>query len=173
MTAAASANRERVASPRLRRTRRNAAEARAGILLSVPFLVLFAVFTAWPLAQSLFMSFTDMKIRDLQTPFAVNPVGLDNYAAAVADPVFQQGALNTISYVVVGVPLTMAAALAAAVALDKGITRFRSVYRVGFYTPVVTSIVAVAVVWRFLLKPDGVVNAVLGWFGIDGPSWLG
>ncbi|MGC4152396.1 MAG: sugar ABC transporter permease [Propionicimonas sp.] len=160
--------------PRRRRSSRSAAEARAGIALSVPFLVLFGVFTAWPLAQSLFMSFTDMTIRDMQTPFSVNPVGLDNYAKAVADPVFQQGALNTVIFVVVGVPLTMAAALAAAVALDKGITRFRSLYRVGFYTPVVTSIVAVAVVWRFLLHPEtGLVNTVLGWFGIDGPNWLG
>lgn len=159
---------------RRRRSSRSAAEARAGIALSVPFLVLFGVFTAWPLAQSLFMSFTDMTIRDMQTPFSVNPVGLDNYAKAVADPVFQQGALNTVIFVVVGVPLTMAAALAAAVALDKGITRFRSLYRVGFYTPVVTSIVAVAVVWRFLLHPEtGLVNTVLGWFGIDGPNWLG
>ena len=115
-----------------------------------------------------------MKIRDMQTPFAVNLVGLENYAKAIADPVFQQGALNTAIFVVAGVPLTMAAALAAAVALDKGITRFRSVFRVGFYTPVVTSIVAVAVVWRFLLQPDtGLVNTVLGWFGVAGPNWLG
>lgn len=173
-TATASVGQERAATPRSGRPRHNAAEARAGIILSIPFLLLFAVFTAWPLFQSLFMSFTDFKIRDMQTPFAVNPVGFDNYVTAVNDPVFQQGALNTAIFVVVGVPLTMAAALAAAVALDKGITRLRSVFRVGFYTPVVTSIVAVAVVWRFLLQPDtGLVNTVLGWVGIDGPNWLG
>ena len=173
-TATAPARPERATPPRHRRTGRSRGEARAGILLSLPFLVLFGIFTAWPLVQSLFMSFTDMKIRDMQTPFAVNLVGLENYAKAIADPVFQQGALNTAIFVVAGVPLTMAAALAAAVALDKGITRFRSVFRVGFYTPVVTSIVAVAVVWRFLLQPDtGLVNTVLGWFGVAGPNWLG
>lgn len=154
--------------------RRGAAEARAGLLLSLPFLVLFSVFTVWPVFQSLFMSFTDTRSRDLKTPFAVNFVGVDNYAHALADPVFQKSALNTAIFVVAGVPLTMIAALAAAVALDKGITRFRSVYRVGFYTPVVTSIVAVAVIWRFLLNPDnGLVNTVLGWVGINGPNWLG
>jgi multiple sugar transport system permease protein len=60
------------------------------------------------------------------------------------------------------------------VALDKGITRFRAVFRLGFYTPVITSIVAVAVVWRFILQPDaGLLNTVLSWFGITGPNWLG
>ncbi|WP_232548795.1 carbohydrate ABC transporter permease [Propioniciclava soli] len=155
-------------------TRRNASEARAGLLLATPFLLLFAVFTVWPVLQSMFMSFTDTRITDIRTPFAVNFVAFDNYAQALSDPVFRRAALNTAIFVVVGVPLTMAAGLAAAVALDKGITRFRSVFRMGFYTPVVTSIVAVAVVWRFLLEPDrGLVNNVLAWVGLDGPNWLG
>jgi multiple sugar transport system permease protein len=71
-------------------------------------------------------------------------------------------------------PLTLGIALAAAVALDKGITRFRSAFRLGFYLPVITSIVAVAVVWRFLLQQEfGLINTVLGWVGITGPNWLG
>ena len=75
---------------------------------------------------------------------------------------------------VVGVPLTMLLALAAAMALDKGITRLRGFFRLGFYTPVITSIVAVAVVWRFLLQQEfGLINTVLGWVGIPGPNWLG
>jgi len=152
----------------------NASEARAGLILAIPFLLLFGVFTLWPVFQSMFMSFTDTRVTDIRTPFSVNFVGLENYAKAFADPVFRRAALNTGFFVVVGVPLTIAAALAAAVALDKGITRFRGIYRVGFYTPVITSIVAVAVVWRFLLQPDsGLVNTVLGFVGIDGPNWLG
>ena len=152
----------------------NASEARAGLILAIPFLLLFGVFTLWPVLQSMFMSFTDTRVTDIRTPFSVDFVGLDNYAKAFADPVFRRAALNTGVFVVVGVPLTIAAALAAAVALDKGITRFRGIYRVGFYTPVITSIVAVAVVWRFLLQPDsGLVNTVLGFVGIDGPNWLG
>ncbi len=153
---------------------RTKAESRAGLLLSLPFFVLFATFTAWPVFQSLFMSFTDMKIRDIRTPFAVNFVGFSNYVQAFTDPVYLRAALNTIIFVIIGVPLTMAAGLASAIALNKGITRFRSIYRVGFYTPVITSIVAVAVVWRFLLNPDsGLVDTALGWVGIDGPNWLG
>ena len=151
-----------------------AREERAGWLLTLPFLLLFGIFTAWPVIQSVFFSLTDITNRDLRTPFQVNFVALEQYVKAFGDPVFRQAALNTGYFVVVGVPLTMTVALAAAIALNTGITKFRSVYRLGFYTPVITSIVAVAVVWRFLLHPDsGLVNTVLGWVGIDGPNWLG
>ena len=78
----------------------------------------------------------------------------------------------TAYFVVVGIPLTMVVALALAVALNSGIEKFRTVFRVGFYTPVVTSIVAVAVVWKFILQHDGLLNTVLGWVGITGPDWL-
>lgn len=160
--------------PRTRSGNRNASEARAGLVLALPFIVLFSVFTVWPVLHSMFMSFTDTRISDIRTPFAVNFVGFDNYVQALSDPVYQRAALNTGVFVLVGVPLTIVAGLAAAVALNKGITKFRSVFRVGFYTPVITSIVAVAVVWRFLLQPDsGLVNTVLGWFGVNGPNWLG
>ena len=149
-------------------------EARAAWILAIPFCLLFLAFTAWPVIQSFFMSFTDTKSRDLRNPFAVQFIGLDNYTRALSDPIFRRAALNTAYFVVVCMPLTILLALAAAVALDKGIQRFRSVFRLGFYTPVITSIVAVAVVWRFLLQdPGGLINTVLGWFGIDGPNWLG
>ena len=89
-------------APVPRRARRGAAEARAGLLLSVPFLLFFGTFTAWPIIQSLFMSFTDSRSRDLRTPFAVNLVGLDNYTKALSDPVYLKSALNTAIFVVVG-----------------------------------------------------------------------
>lgn len=150
------------------------AEHRAAWVLVLPFCLLFLVFTAWPVLQSMFMSFTDTRARDLRTPFAVDVVGLANYAKALGDPVFGRAAANTAAFVLFGVPLTLAAALASAVALDKGITKLRGLFRLGFYTPVITSIVAVAVVWRFLLQPDsGLVNTVLAAVGITGPNWLG
>lgn len=143
-------------------------------MLTLPFLLLFLVFTAWPVIQSVFFSFTDIRNRDLRTPFSVDFVGFDQYANAFADPIFRKAALNTAYFVLVGVPLTLMVALAAAVALNTGITKLRGIFRLGFYTPVITSIVAVAVVWRFLLHPDnGLVNTALGWVGIDGPNWLG
>lgn len=162
------------AGPRVARDRARPGETRAAWILATPFLLLFLLFTVWPVVQSLFMSFTDTRRRDLRTPFAVDFTGFENYARALADPTFRKAAWNTAYFVVVGVPLTLAVALAAAVVLDRGITKLRSFYRLGFYTPVITSIVAVAVVWRFLLQPEsGLVNTVLGWFGITGPNWLG
>ncbi len=147
---------------------------RAAWILALPFCVLFAIFTLWPVLQSLFMSFTDTRQRDLRTPFAVDFIGFENYRRALTDATFLKAARNTAYFVLVGVPLTLVVALAAALALNRGITRFRGTFRLGFYTPVITSIVAVAVVWRFLLQPDsGLFNTVLGWFGIDGPNWLG
>ena len=154
--------------------RRAIRQGPAAWLLALPFCLLFLVFTAWPVVQSLFMSLTDTKSRDLRSPFSVNVVGFDNFTKAFSDPVFRKAALNTAYFVVIGMPLTLGIALAAAVALDRGITRFRSAYRLGFYLPVITSIVAVAVVWRFLLQDEfGLINTVLGWVGITGPNWLG
>lgn len=161
--------------PRSGRSKRfNPSEARAGLILALPFCLLFGVFTVWPVFQSMFMSFTDTRVTDIKTPFSVGFVGFDNYVKALTDPLFLRAALNTAIFVVVGVPLTIGVALLAAVVLDKGIQRFRNFFRVGFYTPVITSIVAVAVVWKFLYQPDnGLINTVLGWVGIQGPNWLG
>ncbi len=169
---AGSADDEDSYPPPSKRPRRRR-EERAAWILALPFMLLFLAFTAWPVVQSVFMSFTDTGARDLRNPFAVNFIGLENFIRAFNDPIFRQAALNTAYFVLVGVPLTLTVALAAAVALDKGISRMRSIFRLGFYTPVITSIVAVAVVWRFLLHPDvGLVNTALGWVGIGGPSWL-
>lgn len=147
-------------------------QAVAAWVLALPFMVLFLVFTAGPVLASLAMSFTDIRSTDARTPFAVGFIGLDNYLELIGDPLFRKVAVNTALYVILGVPLTMAAALAVAVGLNT-IIRMRGLFRVGYYLPVVTSVVAVAVVWKFLLRDDGgLVNTVLGWVGIDGPAWL-
>ncbi|MFC7547383.1 carbohydrate ABC transporter permease [Plantactinospora sp. GCM10030261] len=159
---------------RPRRPRGVRREGIAGWGLALPFLIIFAVFMVGPVLASFAMSFTDLRSADLRNPLGVNLVGLDNYARLFGDDTFRQTAINTAYFVVVGVPLTMALGLAAAVGLDAGISKFRTFFRVGYYLPVVTSIVAVAVVWRFLLEPEtGIVNTVLGYVGIDGPVWLG
>jgi multiple sugar transport system permease protein len=148
-------------------------QAIAAIGFSAPFLALFLVFTAGPVLASFVMSFTDLRSADIRHPFGVNFVGFDQYSKLLHDDTFKQAALNTVYFVVVGVPLTMVAALAVAVGLNSGITRLRGLFRTGYYLPYVTSIVAVAVVWRFLLEPDyGIVNTVLGYVGIEGPAWL-
>ncbi|MDQ1624904.1 MAG: multiple sugar transport system permease protein [Actinomycetota bacterium] len=148
-------------------------EAMAGYAFALPFLALFLVFTVGPVIASFGMSFTDLRSADVSNPLAVNGVGLANYSKLMNDESFRQAVINTAYFVLVGVPLTMGLALAVAVGLNSGITRFKTLFRIGYYLPVVTSIVAIAVVWRFLLEPDsGLVNTLLGYVGIHGPSWL-
>lgn len=140
---------------------------------ALPFALLFLVFTAGPVAASLLVSLTDLRGTDLLDPLGVNIVGLDNYVKLFSDGKFLTAAGNTAIFVVVGVPLTMALSLLVALGLNSGLVRFQTLFRVGYYLPVVTSIVAISVVWRFVLQPDtGLLNEVLGFFGIDGPNWL-
>jgi multiple sugar transport system permease protein len=162
----------RTTAPRGAVSRRRRRMTVTAWLFAAPFVILFLVFMAGPIIASFAMSFTDLTTRDLQTPFNVEFVGLANYLRLFEDPRFLRSLLNTATFVLVGVPVTMALALVLALALDKGITRLRTVFRVGYYAPVVTSIVAIAIVWRFILQPDGLLNGFLSVFGIDGPNWL-
>ncbi len=147
-------------------------QAVAAWVLALPFVVLFLAFTLGPVLASLGMSFTDMRRADIRSPFAVEILGLDNYVDLVKDPLFRKVTLNTLLYLLLGVPLTMGVALTLAVLINR-IDRLKGFFRVGYYLPVVTSIVAVSVVWKFLYRDDGgLFNTVLGWVGIDGPGWL-
>ena len=145
-----------------------------GWAFALPFLLIFLLFMAGPLLASFVLSLTDFGLRDLRNPLGVNFIGLQNYIELLSDSTFWTALANTAYFVLVGVPLTLVLGLAAALALDRGIRRFRTVYRVGYYLPVVTSIVGIAVVWRFVLNPDyGLLNMTLGAAGIEGPNWLG
>ena len=147
-------------------------QAVAAWVLAAPFVLVFLVFTAGPVLSSLGMSFTDLTRADVRTPFGVEFVGLDNYTKLLQDPIFLKVTRNTTLYLVLGVPLTMVVALAAAVGLNR-VTRLRGFFRIGLYLPVITSIVAVAVVWKFLLRErGGLLNTAAGWVGIDLPGLL-
>jgi multiple sugar transport system permease protein len=81
---------------------------------------------------------------------------------------------NTLIYALVGGPLTIAVALAAALLVDSRLARFKGLFRTIYFAPVVTTLVAVAVVWRYLYHPRfGLLNSALGWVGIDPIDWLG
>lgn len=174
MSATAGVAREpRGTAPRRSRASRAGRSNAAGWLFSLPWAVLFVVFLAGPILASLALSFTDFGLRDLRNPIGTNLIGLDNFARLLQDPKFLRASVNTLYFVVVGVPLTLVCGLGAALLLNSTVIRFRTVFRTAFYLPVVTSIVAIAVIWRYLLHPDlGLVNTVLGAVGIDGPNWL-
>jgi len=140
---------------------------------ALPFLILFVVFMAGPILVALITSFTDLRVTDLRSPLSVEFVGFENYLAVLGDQLFQKAAANTAAFVLVGIPLAMTLGLLAAVGLNQGVVKFRAAFRVGYYMPVVTSIVAVAVIWRLLLGSEtGLVNGLLSTVGVDGPGWL-
>ncbi len=161
------------ASGRTRNARRVFDQNLIGWAFALPFVVVFLLFMAGPIVASGLLSFTDFGLADLRNPLGTDFIGVENYAALFGDPKFRTALLNTAYFVVVGVPATLLLGLGAALALNRGITRFRTLFRVGYYLPVVTSIVAIAVVWRFVLNPDqGLLNLALGSIGIEGPNWL-
>ena len=145
-----------------------------GWAFALPFVVVFVLFVAGPVIASLLLSFTNFGLRDLRNPLGTSVIGIENYTALLGDGRFWTALFNTAYFVIVGVPLTLILGLGAALALNRGIDRFRVAFRVGYYLPVVTSIVAIAVVWRYVLNPDvGLVNLTLSGLGIQGPNWLG
>lgn len=146
----------------------------AGWLFSTPFLVLFAVFMALPIVATLLMSFTDFGLRNVTRPFEAEFVGFENYTKLFSDDKFLKALFNTAYFVVAGVPLTIFLGLVVAVLLNNGIDRARTFFRMGFYAPVVTSIVAIAVVWRFVLDPgEGLIAALASEIGLTSPDFLG
>jgi len=123
---------------------------------------------------SFVLSFTNFGIANIQDWFSADLIGVENYTNLVDDEKFLKAARNTGVFVLFGVPLTIAFGLIAAVGLNQALGRAVALFRVGYYLPVVTSIVAIAVVWRYLLAPDtGLINLALDVVGIDGPNWLG
>ncbi len=169
-TRAAGTGPGRTRSPLVARQRRRQAIVAWGFCL--PFVAVFAVFMLVPLVSSFAMSFTDFRATDIRSPFAVDFTGLDQYAKLFTDATFLRSIGVTAFFVVVGIPVTMVIAIALALALNSGRGRIVSFFRVGFYAPVVTSIVAVSVVWRYILLPDGLLNSALAVVGITGPNWL-
>ncbi len=145
-----------------------------GWSFAAPFVILFGIFLAGPILVSFVLSFTSFGLRDLRNPIGTTFVGLDNYIQLAGDETFRTALFNTAYFVVIGVPITLILGLFIANALNRGVTRLRTFFRVGYYIPVITSIVAIAVVWRFLLNPDvGLINMAMEAVGLSGPNWLG
>ena len=149
-------------------------EARAGRLFLLPALGLIAVFFVLPVLGGLALSFTDFDIYAVGNPKLIRFVGFHNYAAALGSHDFWSAMRNTLYFVVVGGPLSVIVSLVAAMLLNARTVKLRSVFRTVYFAPVVTTLVAVAVVWRYLYHPHyGFVNQFLGLVGIDPIDWLG
>ena len=146
----------------------------AGVWFVAPALALIAVFLFLPMAASLLLSFTDFDIYALGRLDRLRFIGLENYRRLLNDPMFWTALKNTLYFVIVGGPLSVLVSLSAALLVNHRLTRFQGWFRTLLFLPVVTTLVAVAVVWRYLYHPrHGFINYVLGWVGLPPIDWLG
>jgi multiple sugar transport system permease protein len=139
-----------------------------------PALLVIGVFFFLPVLAGVALSLTDFDIYALANLHNLRFVGLDNYMQLLRAPLFWQALGNTLYFVAVGVPLSIGLSLGAALLLHARVARFRPFFRTALFAPVVTTLVAVAVVWRYLFQTRyGMVNYALGHVGIDPIDWLG
>jgi len=133
-----------------------------------------AVFFLLPVLAGLALSFTDFDIYALADIRNLRFVGLANYAQLLQTPLFWSALGNTLYFVGVGVPLSIATSLGAALLLNSKLARLRPFFRTALFAPVVTTLVAVAIVWRYLLHTrSGLVNYGLQAIGLPAIDWLG
>jgi len=148
--------------------------SRIGWLFVAPAMTAIAVFFVVPVVAALAMSFTDFDIYALADLRNLRFIGLDNYAHLLNTPLFWQALANTFFFVLVGVPLSIAASLGAALLLNSPLVRWQGFFRTALFAPVVTTLVAVAVVWRYLLHTRyGLLNHALSSIGLTPIDWLG
>lgn len=146
----------------------------AGWVFAAPALSVIGVFFAVPVLAALALSLTDFDIYALANSENLRFVGFDNYLNLLRNPLFWSALGNTLYFVAVGVPLSIAVSLGAALLLHSRLAWFKPLFRTAFFAPVVTTVVAVAVIWRYLLHTRyGLINWGLGQFGIDPVDWLG
>ena len=139
-----------------------------------PALGLIVVFFVGPVVAAVGLSFTDFDLYALADPHAARWVGLRNYSRVLQEPLFWQALRNTLYFAVVGGPLTVAASLGAALLVNARALRWKAVARAVFFAPFVTTLVAVAIVWKYLYHPRyGLLNWLLGHAGIGPIDWLG
>jgi multiple sugar transport system permease protein len=147
---------------------------RAAWWFVAPALLVIAVFFFLPIVAAFLISMTDFDIYALADLANLRFVGLGNYLKLLQNPLFWQALGNTLYFVGAGVPLSIAASLGAALLLHSRLTRFKPFFRTALFAPVVTTLVAVAVIWRYLFNTRyGLLNYALGGLGIDPIDWLG
>lgn len=143
------------------------------ICISVlPAVILTLMFTIWPTAQALYLSFTNATSLGLNNKF----VGLDNYIYMFHDKSFIQALINTAKLMAVVPVITIFCSLVLAFVLNQCKLKERVLYRTIFYFPNIVSLTVVGIIWSFVFHPNvGIVNKILGAVGLESlqRSWLG
>lgn len=143
-------------------------QRRTALIALLPSFAVFAAFTLYPLAYSLYMSFTDAGLLKQSSSF----VGFSNYITLLKDETFRKSMMNTLLYTIGVVPVSNLLSFFLAMALNRKL-RFTSLYRAAFFMPVVASTASVATVWFLFYDPYyGGLNSLLFKLGISGPAWL-
>jgi len=149
-------------------------KARAAWWFLAPAMILLGLFFVLPVAAGILLSLTDFDIYAVANPGAARFVGLGNFRHLLGDATFWKAVANTLQFVLIGGPLSLATSLGAALLLNAKLVRMRSLFRTIYFAPVVTTLVSVAIVWRYLYHPRyGLFNFILGLVGIGPVDWLG
>ncbi|HEX8619672.1 MAG TPA: sugar ABC transporter permease [Thermoanaerobaculia bacterium] len=149
-------------------------EARAALLFLSPALVLLTVFFFVPVVAGLALSLTDFDLYTIGDTSNIRFVGVRNYSELLRSSVFWTAFANTMYFALVGGPLTVAFSLGAALLINARLTRWKAFFRTVYFAPVVTTLVAVAIVFKYIYHPRfGMLNRFLDTLGLPQPDWLG
>jgi len=152
---------------RLRRGRDGEKYNPVGYLFTLPYIIFFAVFTAFPLGFAIYLTLHNWNIVRPERPF----VGLRNFERLVSDELFWRALLNTVVFLGVHIPLQIVVALLLAVVLNQQIIA-RGFFRVAYFLPYVTSGAIISLIWLRLYADDGLLNMLLGSVGVGPVGWL-
>lgn len=149
-------------------------ERNSAWLFLAPALIVIFVFFLVPVAAGFGLSLTDFDLYALADIRNLRFIGLSNYLELLHRPLFWAALGHTLYFVLVGVPLSIVASLCSALLLNSKLSHFKPFFRTALFAPVVTTVVAVAVIWGYLFHTRyGLVNYALGGLGIHPIDWLG
>ena len=149
-------------------------KSKAAFFFLAPAVLSILIFFFIPVVAAFLISFTDFDIYALGDLNTVRFIGFKNYQGLLEDPLFWQSLKNTSYYVVLATPLTITVSLGAAMLLNSKLVKFKSIFRLSYFIPYITTLVAVAIVWRFIYHPKfGILNYFLSFLGINPVDLLG
>ncbi|MDP3829921.1 MAG: sugar ABC transporter permease, partial [Ignavibacteriaceae bacterium] len=152
----------------------NKENIRSAVIFLSPALLSIFIFFFIPVVAAFIISFTDFDIYSIGDYANISFIGVRNYSRLFQDVLFWTSLKNTFYFVVLAGPLSVAVSLFAAILLNSKLVKFKGLFRLSYFIPVVTTLVAVAIVWRFIYHPKfGILNFALSFVGINPIDWLG
>lgn len=152
----------------------NKENIRSAVIFLSPALLSIFIFFFIPVIAAFIISFTDFDIYSIGDYANISFIGVRNYSRLFQDVLFWTSLKNTFYFVVLAGPLSVVVSLFSAILLNSKLAKFKGLFRLSYFIPVVTTLVAVAIVWRFIYHPKfGILNFALSFIGINPIDWLG